>query len=71
VLNETYSPVRIGKNLCEKFPVQCGLKQGHALSPLVFNLALKYTIRRVQEKYKGLKLNGTDEIPQRKTQELH
>jgi hypothetical protein len=35
-LNETYSRVRIGKNLCDKFTVQNGLKQGDALSPLLF-----------------------------------
>jgi hypothetical protein len=36
-LNETYSKVRIGKVLSEKFPIQNGLKQGDALSPLLFN----------------------------------
>jgi hypothetical protein len=39
-LNETYSKVRIGKNLSDSFPVQNGLKQGNALSPLLFNFAL-------------------------------
>jgi hypothetical protein len=36
-LNETYSTVRIGKNLSDKFLIQNGLKQGDALSPLLFN----------------------------------
>jgi hypothetical protein len=37
-LNETYSKARIDKLLCDKFPIQNGLKQGDALSPLIFNL---------------------------------
>jgi hypothetical protein len=37
-LNETYTKVRIGKNLSDAFPFQNGLKQGDALSPLISNL---------------------------------
>jgi hypothetical protein len=48
-LNETYSKVSIGKLLSDKFPIQNGLKQGDALSPLLFNCALEYAIRKVQE----------------------
>ena len=47
-LIETYSRVRVGKNLSEMFPVRNGLKQEDALSPLLFNFALEYAIKRVQ-----------------------
>jgi hypothetical protein len=40
-LNETYNKVHIGKRLSDNFPIQCGLKQGDALSPLLFNFALE------------------------------
>ena len=46
-LTETYSTVRVGKNLSDMFPIRNGLKQGDALSPLLFNFALEYAIRRV------------------------
>jgi sorting nexin-29 len=32
-VTETYSRVRVGKNLSEMFPIRNGLKQGDALSP--------------------------------------
>jgi hypothetical protein len=47
-LYETYSEVRIDKHLSESFLIQNGRKQGDALSPLLFNFALEYAIRKVQ-----------------------
>jgi hypothetical protein len=32
--------VRIGKHLSDSFPIQNGLKQGEALSPLLLNMPL-------------------------------
>ena len=47
-LTETYSRVRVDKNVSDRFPIKNGLKQGDALSPMLFNFALEYAIRRVQ-----------------------
>jgi hypothetical protein len=52
-LIETYSRVRVGIHVSDTFPIKNGLKQGDALSALLFNVSLVYAIRRVQANRKA------------------
>ena len=61
-LTEMYSTVCVVKNLSDMLPIRNSLKQGVALSSLLFNFAVQYVIRRVHVNQDGLKLNGTHQL---------
>jgi hypothetical protein len=46
---KTCNEVHIGKYLYYTFPIHNGLELGDALSPLLFNFVLEYSIREVQK----------------------
>jgi hypothetical protein len=54
-LDETYSRIRVGKNLSDMFPIKNDLKHADALSPSLINYALEHVIRRVEINQDGLK----------------
>jgi hypothetical protein len=46
----------VGQHLSDMLPIKNALKQGDALSPVLFNFALEHAITRVQVNQDGLKL---------------
>jgi hypothetical protein len=61
-LHETCNKVRVGKHLSDSFRIQNGLKKGDVLLPMLFNFALVYATRKVQENQVSLKLNATHHL---------
>ena len=61
-LTETYSRVRVVKNLSDIFPIRNGLEKLDGLFSLLLNFALGYAIRKVQVIKDGLKLNDTHQL---------
>jgi hypothetical protein len=53
-LNEVYNKVCVGKYLSDMFPIQTSLTQGDALSPVISNFTLEYTVRKFQGNQVGL-----------------
>jgi hypothetical protein len=54
-LNEAYNIVFTGKHFSDSFPIERGLKQEDALSPMLFTFILKYVIRKPHISQVGLK----------------
>jgi hypothetical protein len=57
-LNKTCSKIHIGRRISDTFLVHCSLKQGDALSPLLFRFTLEYAIMKTPEIRAELKLVG-------------
>jgi hypothetical protein len=61
-LNKPFSKVRTGRSMSDSFLIQNYLQQGDALAPLLFNFALEYAFRKVDENQVELKLKGTHKL---------
>jgi len=60
-LREPIGRVRIDNSMSDSFNIRNRLKQGDALSPLLFNFALEYAILKVKGK-KGLSFNFLNQL---------
>jgi hypothetical protein len=53
--------VQVNKHLSDAFPIQNGLREGEAFSPLLLNFATEYTMKKVEGNKEELELNGANE----------
>jgi hypothetical protein len=60
--SKTCSRVWVGRHLSDMFPIKNGFKLGDVVSPLIFNFALEYAIRRIHVNQEDLKVNGTNQL---------
>ena len=60
-INGAKSRVRVGRQFSDTFEIHNGLKQGDALSPLLFNFVLEHAIKSLEAK-EGLQLNGINKL---------
>lgn len=61
-LSETYNNDWVSKYLSDIFPIKNCLQKGDTLLSLLFNFVLEYTIRTVQPKQEGLKVNEKHQL---------
>jgi len=53
----TQHQIKIDQTTTKTFTVETGLKQGDALSPILFNLVLEKAVREMQKEATGVEIN--------------